>query len=254
MTGSVEWELGVLEEMGWGVWRGDWGLVLVPVLMLADYYMTLWAASMFGKDEASRAAYEMNPLHRGAIGRLQMVNPLHLAGVCVVTGLVFGSAFMDAWFYRLVLGILVGGFGFIVGRHVGNIAMMRLARTPRGQVRGVATRTRGFLLEVTAQQTLAFAFAPLLFILVLEPSFFMAGVLAGVVVVGLSPLQWLKQLDAAARAEPVRLGQNACGFCGADAATAGRLITGDAAVICDACVETCVEALREAEAPATAAA
>lgn len=230
-----------------GEWRAGWELLAVPALMLGDYYLTLLGAWYYSPDPTVRANYELNPHAKAAIARLQPVSPLHLAMTALMTVMVGFASTLDPMMYRFMLGVMVGGFGYLVGLHVGNVLMLRHARRAPGDVNGHATQTRGFQLLTSAHRAFAFAAAPLAILAVLQPSALLFGAVAGVAFIGYAPLQWRAQLSDAERAATATSGRALCGFCGADDKAASKLIAGRGVMICDACVETCVEALRDGE-------
>jgi len=141
----------------------------VPLLMLADYFLTLRVRTVLEKEYLKRfqvAEYELNPLWRKDVGRLRWFNPRHLClvllmWVAVATVSVLARETPGAEFAgRLLLGALVTPFALVVGRHLANLATgWRLLRHPE-EVRGAVQLDLSHLLA-TSRYQVAGALLPL---------------------------------------------------------------------------------------------
>jgi hypothetical protein len=123
-------------------------LFVVPVLMLADYWLTIlgarYARLVYRKHFVIRT-YELNPTFRAAVDRLQWINFKHLCIVLVTTGSLMA---LDRWlqvpdlpfdYFQFLLGGLYGLFAMVCGRHLTNLLLFlylnRHPETLAGEVR-----------------------------------------------------------------------------------------------------------------------
>lgn len=225
--------------------------LLAPGLMLADYFLTLLGASLYGTSAAARAAYELNPRLQNDVGRLRLFNPAHLGAVVALMVMLVMADSVDEQFARFFFGVLIGLFALVVGNHIVNIISLGARRL--GRERAPTGRTSSYRFKLTAASAQAFGLGalPLSLFAILEPSAFALGVATGAWGLALAPLLWrlrssrevLDKTDAFCR-------QNLCSFCGAGENIAKKLLAAEHAMICDECVNTCAEVLSADAAPA----
>lgn len=223
--------------------------LIAPGLMLADYYLTLLGATLYGKTVEARAAYELNPRFRDDVGRLRLFHPVHLAAAAASAVMLYFAAEAGEAFGRFTFGLVVGVFGLIVGTHLANIVGMVAARADKERASGARGSSYRFKLTAAAAQNFGLGAAPASLFAALEPSPFRLGLAAGAWFLTATPILWRFRAsgeDLARTSRPPVAGR--CSFCGAGADKAKRLIAGEDAMICDECVETSVEALAEDQA------
>lgn len=231
-------------------------ILLAPALMLADYYLTLLAASMLGPGHARRSAYELNPMFKHDVGALRLVNLRHLAATIMVgVALYVLARLAEPLMYRLALGLAVGVLTVLVGGHIANILDLRHLKAHPRDLASRARMNYRMQLVSSAHRMLGASALPLAAVAAFERGAFSCGAAAGAILLAVQPWAWLKQQDEATATALSPL-PAVCAFCEREDRQVQRLIAGHGAMICDECVGTCVEALtddkHEAPAPATA--
>lgn len=219
-------------------------VLLAPALMLADYYLTLLAASMLGAGPAQRAAYELNPQFKRDVGALRLFNPGHLGATAAVGAALFLLARIgDPWMYRTGLGLAVGALTVLVGGHVANILDLRHLKAHPKDLASRARMNTRMQLAMSSHRTLGVSVLPLMAVALFEHGAFSGAAAAGATLIALQPWAWLRQQGEAAAAPPAL--PRACAFCEQDDGHAKRLIAGAGAMICEECVGICTEALAD---------
>ncbi len=116
-------------------------IIAVPVLMLADYTLTILGA----KESAAvyrkhfvLGSYELNPLWRKSVDQIRWFNPRHFSLVCLVTALliIVDQSVLPEWPIELGLGMLFGAWGMLCGRHLTNLLIFRFLKRNPEQVSG----------------------------------------------------------------------------------------------------------------------
>ena len=172
--------------------------MLLPLLMLADYYLTVAGAAARERGYARHfklEQYELNPTWQKDIARLRWFNPKHLLLTLLLSGAVIAmleSGVVPKPIASMALGALLGVFAAIVGRHINNLLLFqRLAAQP-GDVTGEVTLTQGFALSTSLYQTvMMFVPIALLAALTLHPLIIGAGM--GFASLGAAHLMWMKR-------------------------------------------------------------
>jgi hypothetical protein len=128
-------EVVLLDNLGWslGVWL---------VLYLADYYLTVWGATLYrqGANEhvVFEGSYELTPQFREDIDLLRRFSPRFfryvLLSVAIVSGLWYVAWRWPDW--ELMFLVAYGGLVFrqivVLARHARNIALFRRLKTHGG--------------------------------------------------------------------------------------------------------------------------
>ena len=171
-------------------------LLLIPVFMLADYFLTLAGAVQMEKkysDHFKTEHYELNPIWQRQVAQKKWFNPKHLLITVTVTSFLivigeFGK--MPEYVVTGVLGCLLVLFGVIIGRHLSNLMIFRYIIRKPHEISGQVTMTHDFLLSLSLYQYIA-VFVPFILIALFAPSPFVIGaVLAGVLLV-LIHMDWI---------------------------------------------------------------
>ena len=95
-------------------------VLLLPVLMLADYYLTVLGAVLRDKKYSEHVIveqYELNPIFQKAINKRQLINIKHLLATITVTGLmIYIAEFSTAshTFVSFILGLLLIFYAIII--------------------------------------------------------------------------------------------------------------------------------------------
>lgn len=182
------------------------GLLLVPVFMLLDYYLTLTGQVLNKKVYAKHfktESYELNPNWQADVRRERWLNPRHLALVVVMTALFGAFVYLLDWLgadrrtVDMLLGLFLVLFGTIIGRHLNNITIFLILNRRPHLVSGEITLTQTLVLYLSVAQTFI-VLVPFVTALVLAPSAFLAGGVLGIALIPLIHLRWLRAMKAIA--------------------------------------------------------
>jgi hypothetical protein len=171
---------------------------LVPAMMLADYYLTLWGATLSDggyRDHFKSASYELNPIWRGDIGKLRRFNPRHLLLTAIATGLLIWAGESDVlfsdWFFPVMFGMVLGAFVPILAQHLGNVFLFDFMRRHPNEVEGVVTFSMRYaVISAIAQGFTVLALLVVIAVLTREPV--VVGMLVGASVLMVARFNWLK--------------------------------------------------------------
>jgi len=171
-------------------------LVLLPILMLADYYLTI-LGSVYRKKKHGEyyviETYELNPLWKKDIDKLQLLNYKHILIVVVFTiYLYFLSSSDDVKLYQFIIGSLFAMNGFIVGRHLNNIFLFRFIYRNSDEVSGKIYTSHLLGLKM-AQYQLFCVTIPFLFFTILQPNIYLYGGLFGFLTLGVVIQYWIRK-------------------------------------------------------------
>lgn len=176
-------------------------ILVIPVLMLLDYYLTLLGATLrergYGK-HMKVEQYEMNPLWQSSVNKRRWLNLRHLASVAAVTAVVIvitqGSTDAAAWPVEMFIGVLVVVFAAIVGRHLCNLLTFRyVIRNPDG-LQGTVSFSHKTVLKFSQYQLLV-TLCPFAAVLLLVPGAYTVGGLVGLAGFFLAHIIWRKKYD-----------------------------------------------------------
>ncbi len=177
-------------------------VLLCALLMLADYYLTLWG-SVLSKSSGHAQIfvnehYELNPQWQTDVTRLRWVNPQFLVRAAIVLiALIILAAVsqLDPLFrpiFEFFVGLFLGMYAVLDGRHLYNILVFRyMAKHPDyvvGQVK------LDYLLSLQiSQYQLVTILLPLLVVVIAAPSFLGVGALLGLLRLEISFINWSRK-------------------------------------------------------------
>jgi hypothetical protein len=153
---------------------------IIPVLMLLDYYLTVWGAVLSEKKFAQHFKYEhyeLNPDCQKSIAQKKWFDPKCLGSVAAVTAicLVWAVAWQgESGVAEGVFGFATMAYGSIVGRHLMNICEFRYFIRHPECVSGEVTLNHLSTLN-QARFGVLVLFFPLMLIVVFSPSPFVIG-------------------------------------------------------------------------------
>jgi len=180
-------------------------LILVPVFMLADYFLTLAGAVLKDRGYGNHVKaehYELNPIWQRQVAQRKWLNPRHL-GLTVVasSALILLTEFgeMPEPFIQGFLGCLLVVFGMIIGRHLSNLMVFGYVIRKPDEISGQVTMGHALLLSVSLYQYLV-AFVPLVLIAIFSPSPFVIGACIGALLLVAVHLKWIRKHRTQARA------------------------------------------------------
>jgi len=173
-------------------------IVLLPILMFSDYFLTVLGAVQKRKkyDEHFQSEhYELNPRWQKQIAQRKWFNPRHIFCTVLISGLLaylLETDRMPESFAEGALGCLFIAFGMIVGRHLSNILTFRRVFRRHDEISGQVTMTHSLLLSISTYQYLAVA-VPMILLAVFSPTPFVLGGLVGVGLIFVAHGRWILQ-------------------------------------------------------------
>jgi hypothetical protein len=172
--------------------------ILLPVLMLADYFLTVAGAAARERGYARHfklEQYELNPTWQKDIARLRWFNPKHLLMTALLSAAVIAlleSGVAPRPVAFMVLGALLGVFAAIVGRHINNLLLFQRLASQPGDVTGEVILTHGFALSMSLYQTVMM-FVPIALLAALTQHPLIVGAAMGFASLSGAHLLWMKR-------------------------------------------------------------
>ena len=173
-------------------------ILLVPILMLADYFLTVCGAGLAERGYRKRFQvehYELNPLWQRDIAKRKLINVRHLLAVLLATScflLLAETALIDEALLSALLGFVLVLNAFILGRHLSNLLTFHHVLKSPDHVSGQVVLAHPFVLSLALYQSLAVTF-PLVLIAIFSPSPFVFGGLGSIITLSVLQLWWLRQ-------------------------------------------------------------
>lgn len=173
-------------------------VLLLPIMMFADYFLTVLGAIQWEKKYSlhfKTEHYELNPIWQKQITKKKWFNPRHVALTIILSGILiclveFGG--MPHGFVQVVLGCVLVLYGMILGRHFCNLLIFsHLIRKP-DQIFGEVTMSHQFVLSLSLYQTLM-VMIPIVLVAVFSQSNFARGGAAGIVLFLIINLGWIRK-------------------------------------------------------------
>jgi len=179
-------------------------VLIIPVLMLLDYFLTIWGAVLSEKKYAQHfnyEHYELNPYHQKSIAEKKWFNPKYLAVMTAVAAMCF--VWGVAW--NGEDGLAEGMFGFatilsgsLVGRHLSNICIFRYFIRHPNCVSGETKIVQLTALNMARSQ-IFILFFPLLLIAIFSPTPFVIGAVVSQVFLFFLNLKWISKAKSQLR-------------------------------------------------------
>jgi hypothetical protein len=160
-------------------------IFIIPVLMLADYFLTVVGARMSEKKYRQHfkiSSYELNPIFQRQIAQKRWFSAKHSAGVLVVTA--FCWLWANNWNElaennEVLFGFFAGLFTTIIGAHLANIfTFFYLIKNPT-EVSGEIVLHHCYTLSTTSFRYLI-VLLPLILIGIFSGSPFVYGAISSV--------------------------------------------------------------------------
>jgi hypothetical protein len=188
-------------------------VIALPLLMLADYYLTLLGAVLKDKKYSKFVIveeYELNPIFQKAIKQRKLINIKHLLltislSVLMIYLMEFSNASHET--ISFMLGMLLVMYGVIIGVHIANILFFWYVIKKEGQISGQIHYTYEATLLLSMFRNLL-VLLPLIIIYSCEKSPFVLGGLCGVIVLEIIHFRFLimmkKKKANIKKAEPLK--------------------------------------------------
>jgi hypothetical protein len=169
--------------------------LLVPVLMLTDYWLTVAGARLRDSGYATHfkmPSYELNPVWQKTIARKRWLNWKHLALTAIVgTGCVLLCEIPNQRISDLFFGFVLAVLGLVNGRHMSNLALFAYVRRRPQTLSGTVTMSHELVLWLSLFQ-LAPVMLTLMLLWIIVPTPQVVGAVAGVAALSLVHLLWMR--------------------------------------------------------------
>ncbi|MFV0387243.1 MAG: hypothetical protein ACK5NT_00675 [Pyrinomonadaceae bacterium] len=169
-------------------------ILLLPIFMIADYYLTIWGAFLRESSIANHIkidSYELNPYLKKEIDNKNLfsfkffLQVLFHSSILLLAGLFFGETI----FYQVLLGAYLGLYSYILGLHTSGILKMRFIATHPKAMSGTIRTARAFNIFSAISRTFI-AILPIAIILIFSFSNFAFGVLLGITILLIQDIFW----------------------------------------------------------------
>ena len=156
--------------------------LLLPILMLLDYYLTVCGAVLSEKKYRQHFRiehYELNPVWQKTIAQKRWFNPRHLLLTIGLSGILIfltetGFEPLTQW----LLGVLLVLYGMIIGRHLSNLLLFHYVCQKPETLTGAVTMSHTLVLSISLYQTIILLI-PFILLTLFSPSLFVVGGLTG---------------------------------------------------------------------------
>jgi hypothetical protein len=175
-------------------------ILLLPVFMFLDYFLTLASAVQCEKGHARHFKVihlELNPLWQKSVASKKWFNPKHiLLTVIFSSAMIFLVEFAVAPppFLEAAVGFVLVYFAMVVGRHVSNLLIFGYMIRNPGQISGEVAMSHGMMLWLSLYQFLV-AVIPLALIAVVTKNPFAVGGCAGGLMVLAHHRAWIRKYE-----------------------------------------------------------
>ena len=185
--------------------------LLIPALMLSDYALTIAGARARSRsygDHFRTEHYELNPVWQKDVEKLRWLNPRHLlltATITVFFGIFVESPGADQASVESLEGLMLGAFGTVNGRHLGNLMTFAWLEHHRDAIDGTVTMSHELMLGISTFQGFAFV-VPSGLLALLSPTPIVIGFFAGALTLlgahAIWMLRYRRKRQRAAAADP----------------------------------------------------
>ncbi len=120
-------------------------VLIIPLFMLADYYLTLLGETQSKeyREHYVLKEYEVNPLWQEDVKKRKWFNPKQLALVVVFTAIMYFFIqylyYEDYMVMQLLMGMFTAPYTIILGRHLSNLLLFRYVRKNPAMMEGKVT-------------------------------------------------------------------------------------------------------------------
>jgi len=172
--------------------------LLIPVLMLCDYWLTVAGARAregVYAEHFKTQHYELNPIWQAAIARKRWLNPRHLALTFAISAVFIGvgeTLLANDPVFDFVIGALFAVFGAVNGRHLSNLATFAWMRRHPDELSGNIAMSHALTLWLSTFQYLVLLL-PLALLAIVTPTPHVLGGLGGGVLLIAVHLGWIRR-------------------------------------------------------------
>jgi len=172
-------------------------ILLLPILMIADYYLTILGAVLREKKYSEYfpiETYELNPDYRDEIDDKKLVSAKFIGQLALNSGILFAASFFLRneleFLYWIVLGFYLTLFAYINGIHLSNIGNFLFIRNNPDEMKGEIEINHRYNLH-SALFSNSILLLPVMFILIFNYSHFALGALLSVFYNAFLCLMWI---------------------------------------------------------------
>lgn len=173
-------------------------ILLLPVLMLVDYFGTLVGAITIKRgysDHFGMEHYEMNPVWQESVEEIRWFNPRHLITTAVAT--ISSIALLEladypTWLAHGLIGALLAMYALLAGRHLSNILTFRYVTRHPDEVSGSVAMAHPMILNLSASQIAPVAI-PFALIAALTTNAYVVGSTIGVLALLVGHIVWIRK-------------------------------------------------------------
>jgi hypothetical protein len=170
-------------------------IFIIPILMLADYFLTVAGAKVSERKYQQHfkiSSYELNPIFSKQIAQKRWFSPKHFKAVLIMTAICF------LWFYNweefgeennVWLGFLLGLYSTIIGAHLSNILTFFYLNKNVKEVSGEVTLDHCYTLSTTGFRYVT-VLLPVITIGIFAGSPFVYGVISSLVALMFLHMVW----------------------------------------------------------------
>jgi hypothetical protein len=177
-------------------------LIAVPILMLADYALTILGAKSSAavyRKHFLMPSYELNPLWRRSVDQVRWFNPRHTALVVLLTAILVlldQAAEVPDSILELLIGMLLGAFGSVCGRHLTNLLLFGYLNRHPEEISGQVRLSMILILKIS--QFTYIGLIPIFgMVVALVPNAYTAGVLLGLLSIVFGHSRWARKATRA---------------------------------------------------------
>ncbi len=176
-------------------------VLLVPALMFADYFLTIYGNILNAKIYKNHFAsqhYELNPIFQRDVFQNKWFNLRHITLTILLTvGLIVifeveSKIESNGYLGEGLLGGCIIFFSAVVGRHLSNILIFRYLSRHPNEISGQVKMSHAMRLSISMYQYMVII-VPMSLLAVLCPSPFVVGGFIGVIMLFLAHYDWLRQ-------------------------------------------------------------
>jgi hypothetical protein len=171
--------------------------LLIPIMMFADYFLTVFGAIQREKNYSTHFKvehYELNPIWQKQIAMKRWFNPRHVVLTIVLSIIVVFSVEHEGVpdvFARALLGGLLVLYGLVLAKHVSNLLIFRRLSARPEEVSGQVVMSHQFVLYISRRQILL-ALIPVSLVALFSGSPFAWGGVIGIVFLMILHGVWAK--------------------------------------------------------------
>lgn len=171
-------------------------LLLLPIMMFADYFLTILGAIQRERRYSNHFKtlhYELNPIWQKDVAQKKWFNPRHIALTIALSALLIfliELGIISDRFSSIMIGGILVIYGMILGRHISNLLIFgHLARRPE-DISGEITMSPQFVLYLSLYHSLMIII-PIALIALFSGSNFAIGGAIGMILFFIVNLSWI---------------------------------------------------------------